>query len=90
MQSTKVLETVHIILGPFLIFTRTSHLRYQGSPFLAKVTELPMQPDMVVLLSGGGEILSGEGLLFFPKQRNNVGLLDTSFQSQFFRQIPFK
>jgi len=76
IQSRKVLETVHKILGPFLIFTGTSHVRFQCSSFFTKVTEWSLiKPNMVVLLSGGTEILSVEGLLFLPKQWNNLGWL---------------
>lgn len=77
IRSIKVLETVHEILGPFLIFTGTSHLRFECSAFFAKVTErLLIKPNMVLLLSGGTEILSVEGLLFLPQQWNNVGSLN--------------
>jgi len=80
MQSTKSQTTVRTILGLFLIFTGTGHLSFQRSNFLAQVPEwLPIQPDMVVLLSGGIEILLGVGLVFLPKQRTSVGWLVTLF-----------
>lgn len=80
MQPTKVQTTVRIILGLFLLLAGISHLSFQRTAFLSQVPEwLPVQPDMVVLLSGGAEIFLGAGLLILPKQRTTVGWLVALF-----------
>jgi len=80
MQSTKAHTTVRIMLGLFLIFTGISHLSFQRSAFLAQVPNwLPIQPDIVVFLSGVVEILLGASLIFLPKQRTTVGWIVAIF-----------
>jgi uncharacterized membrane protein len=80
MQATKAQTTVCIILGLFLIFTGVGHLSFQRKEFLAQVPEwLPVQADIVVLLSGGVEILLGAALVFLPKQRTIVGWIVAMF-----------
>ncbi|MDZ4810058.1 MAG: hypothetical protein SGI96_17610 [Bacteroidota bacterium] len=80
MQSTKAQTTVRIILGFFLVFAGVSHLSFLRKEFLAQVPDwMPMQPDMVVLLSGVVEILLGAALLFLPKQLTSVGWIVALF-----------
>ncbi|MET3115202.1 putative membrane protein [Pedobacter sp. CG_S7] len=69
-----------ILLGIFLVFAGTGHLSFQRKEFSAQVPEwLPMQPDMVVFLSGGVEIFLGAGLLFLPRHRASIGWIVALF-----------
>jgi uncharacterized membrane protein len=69
-----------ILLGIFLIFTGTGHLTFMRTAFLAQVPNwVPMQPDLVVLLSGAVEIILGVSLLFLSKQRTYVGWIVALF-----------
>jgi len=80
MQSTKSQTTVRILLGLFLLLAGISHLSFQRTAFLAQVPEwLPMQPEMVVLLSGVVEILLGASLIFLAKRRTTVGWIVAIF-----------
>jgi len=80
MTSTKAQTSVRIILGLFLLLAGISHLSFQRKEFLAQVPNwVPMQPDVVVLLSGGVEILLGSALIFSSQQRIKVGWLIALF-----------
>lgn len=80
MQSTKAQKTVSILIGLFLIFTGTGHLTFMRIAFLAQVPNwVPMDPDMVVVLSGVVEIVLGGSLIFLQKQRATVGWIVALF-----------
>ncbi|MCH6199968.1 hypothetical protein MMU07_10265 [Aquiflexum sp. LQ15W] len=65
---------VRIILGSFLLFAGISHLSFNRGEFLAQVPSwVPMDPDLVVILSGIVEILLGASLLFLSSKRVQVG-----------------
>ncbi len=69
-----------IILGAFLIFTGIGHLTFLRTEFLAQVpTWLPMNADLVVLLSGAVEIILGASLIFLSKYRTQVGWIVALF-----------
>lgn len=80
----KIARTVQaatrILLGAFLIFAGTSHLTVARAEFLAQVpTWLPVNGDLVVVLSGIAEITLGLALVFLVKQRVLVGLAVAAF-----------
>jgi uncharacterized membrane protein len=80
IQSTKTQTTVSILLGIFLIFTGISHLTFQRTTFSAQVPNwVPMNVDMVVVLSGVVEIILGASLLFLPRRRAFVGWIVAGF-----------
>ncbi len=80
MQSTKAQTAGRIILGLFLLLAGISHLTFQRTEFLAQVPNwVPMQPDLVVLLSGVVEILLGTSLIFLSKYRSTVGWIVALF-----------
>lgn len=63
-----------LLLGFALAFAGTSHLFWARHEFLAQVPDwAPMNPDLVVLLSGVVEILLGLGLLFLWRCKALVG-----------------
>jgi uncharacterized membrane protein len=79
-HSTKAQTTSRILLGIFFIFTGTGHLTFMRTAFLAQVPNwVPLDADMVVLLSGVVEIILGVSLLFLLKQRTTVGWIIALF-----------
>jgi len=75
-----VQTTFRILLGAFLLLAGTSHLTVARAEFLAQVpTWLPLNGDLVVVLSGFAEILLGLALIFLVKQRVLVGLAAAAF-----------
>ncbi len=80
-QISRILQTsLRILLGAFLIFAGTSHLTVARVEFLAQVpTWLPLDGDLVVILSGIAEIALGLALIFLVKQRVLVGLAAAAF-----------
>src|ERR1700722_14729109 len=65
---------VRILLGLFLILAGTGHLTFSRHAFQAQVPPwVPMNPDLVVVLSGIVEILLGASLIFVIKQRILIG-----------------
>lgn len=71
---------LRILLGGFLIFAGAGHLTWLRSEFLAQVPPwVPMDADLVVLLSGVVEITLGLGLLSLKKYRPHVGLMTAVF-----------
>lgn len=80
LHATIAQTTARILIGIFLIFTGTGHLTFIRTTFLAQVPHwVPMEPDMVVLLSGAVEIILGVLLLFLSKQRTTVGWIVAIF-----------
>jgi uncharacterized membrane protein len=71
---------VRILMGLFLVFAGTAHLSFQRTEFLAQVPPwIPMNPDLVVILSGIIEILLGVLLVLLEKQRAQMGWIIAVF-----------
>jgi uncharacterized membrane protein len=69
-----------ILLGASLLFAGISHLTVARTEFLAQVpTWLPVNADLVVVVSGIAEIALGLALIFLVKQRAWVGLATAAF-----------
>jgi uncharacterized membrane protein len=69
-----------ILLGASLLFAGISHLTVARTEFLAQVpTWLPVNADLVVVLSGVAEITLGLALIFLARQRAWVGLATAAF-----------
>ncbi|MRG43936.1 DoxX family membrane protein [Chitinophaga sp. SYP-B3965] len=69
-----------ILLGLFLLSAGISHLTFLRTEFLAQVPPwVPMDPDLVVVLSGIVEILLGLALIILVKQRIKVGWIVAAF-----------
>ena len=69
-----------IVLALFLTFAGVSHLTVARSEFLAQVPPwVPLDADLVVLLSGVMEIILGLGLLFTTNYRRQVGIMAACF-----------
>ncbi len=73
-------SVLRILLGLILVFIGTSHLTFSRAEFLAQVPSwVPMNPDLVVVLSGIVEIALGLSLLFVSKYRVHVGIITALF-----------
>ena len=71
---------VRILLGSFLLFAGISHLSFNRAEFLAQVPPwVPMDPDLVVILSGIVEIVLGATLLFLSSKKILVGWVTAIF-----------
>jgi uncharacterized membrane protein len=81
MKTTSLTQNIfRILLGAFLTFTGFSHLTFNRVEFLAQVPPwVPINSDLVVILSGIVEISLGLSLVFFLKQKRNVGILAAIF-----------
>ena len=81
MKTTSLLQNIfRILLGAFLAFAGFSHLTFNRAEFLAQVPQwVPLNPDLVVILSGIVEISMGLSLIFFLKQKRNIGMLAAIF-----------
>jgi uncharacterized membrane protein len=65
---------LRVFLGAFLLFAGISHLTWNRTEFLAQVPPwVPMNADLVVILSGIAEIVLGASLIFVKKYRPLVG-----------------
>ena len=75
-----VQAVLRILLGAFLLFAGISHLTVARVEFLAQVPAwLPVNGDLVVILSGIAEIALGLALIFLAKQRVLAGLAAAAF-----------
>jgi len=77
----RAVQTVlRILLGLFLVFAGTTHLTVARAEFLAQVpTWLPVNGDLVVILSGIAEIMLGLALIFLIRRRVLAGLAAAAF-----------
>jgi uncharacterized membrane protein len=76
------IQTVfRVLLGIFLIFAGSGHLSVLRQEFLAQVpTWLPIDGDLVVILSGVVEIILGMGLIFLTgRYRVMTGWITAAF-----------
>ena len=81
LEKTSIVQMFfRILLGAFLIFTGVGHLTFARAEFLAQAPSwLPLNGDLVVVLSGIAEIMLGLGLVFLAKQRVLFGLATAAF-----------
>ncbi len=71
---------VRILLGCVLMLTGIGHLSFVRKEFRAQVPPwLPMNTDLVVVLSGIVEIMLGAALVFLVRQRVAVGWIAALF-----------
>lgn len=79
-RSTLAKKTSRIVLGLFLLFAGIGHLTFVRKGFLAQVPPwLPINPDLVVILSGVIEILLGLCLILLQKHSGKVGWIVAIF-----------
>ncbi len=69
-----------ILLGLTLLYTGTAHLTWARVDFLAQVPKwLPLDGDLVVVLSGIVELILGVSLIFLHPYRAVVGWVTAAF-----------
>ncbi len=69
-----------MLLGAALVFAGIGHLTFSRVAFQAQVpTWLPMDPDLVVILSGLVEIALGLAQIFLGRYKKYVGLATALF-----------
>ncbi|SDS19367.1 Uncharacterized membrane protein [Gillisia sp. Hel1_33_143] len=74
IQTSLTQKIFRIVLAVFMIYAGFSHLTFNRVDFQAQVPDwLPMSKDLVVILSGIVEMALGLALLFWKKQRVNIG-----------------
>jgi uncharacterized membrane protein len=78
---TSIAQTIfRIVLGASLIFTGLGHLTWARVEFLAQVPPwVPLEGDLLVILSGIVEIVLGAALIIWVKQRVLLGLATAVF-----------
>ncbi len=76
-----IFQTIaRVVLGAVLIFTGISHLTFARNEFLAQVPKwIPLNGDVVVVLSGIAEITLGAALIVLGRFRVAVGWLVAAF-----------
>lgn len=73
--TTKLQNFFRILLGLFMIAAAIGHFTFQRDDFQAQVPNwVPLDKDLVVILSGIVEIALGLGMLFLTKYRIKVGI----------------
>ena len=77
---TKYKFFLKILLGAFLLFAGISHLTWNRTEFLAQVPAwVPLDADLVVVLSGIVEMALGVFLIFLTQYKFYVGLATAVF-----------
>jgi uncharacterized membrane protein len=80
-KTSRAQNLLRILLGAFLMFAGFNHLTVARVEFQAQVPIwLPLDPDLVVVLSGIAELALGAALIFAPKRfRPWVGWIVAAF-----------
>lgn len=77
---SKLQTAARIVLGVALAYAGTSHLTWSRTDFLAQVPGwVPLDADLVVVLSGVVEIVLGASLALFSRQRVLLGWVAAAF-----------
>lgn len=77
---TKLRFALKVLLGIALTYAGIGHLTFSRIAFQAQVPPwLPMDPDLVVILSGLVEIALGLSLIFLKKWERQVGIIVSLF-----------
>jgi uncharacterized membrane protein len=64
-----------ILLGLFMVWAAIGHLTFSRAEFQAQVPDwIPLNKDLVVILSGLVELGLGLGMIFWKKKRISVGI----------------
>ena len=79
-QTTMVQTAFRLLLGAFLLFAGIAHLTVSRTEFLAQVPPwVPLDGDLVVILSGIVEIVLGTALVVLPRYQALVGWIVAAF-----------
>lgn len=76
VTTTKTQNFFRILLGLFMIMAAIGHFTFQRQDFQAQVPNwVPMDKDLVVILSGIVEMALGLALVFLTKYKVQMGIL---------------
>jgi uncharacterized membrane protein len=76
VHTTTLQNIFRIILGTFMIGAAIGHFTFARADFQAQVPDwIPMDKDLVVLLSGIPELLLGLAMVFWTKEKVYIGLI---------------
>jgi uncharacterized membrane protein len=76
IQTTKLQNFLRILLGAFMVLASIGHLTYLRLEFQAQVPNwIPLSKDLVVILSGIVELGLGLSMIFWKRERINVGIV---------------
>ncbi|MET4141029.1 hypothetical protein [Pedobacter sp. UYP1] len=79
-QTSKIQNIGRILLGLILLIAGIGHLSWARVEFLAQVPDwVPLDKDLVVILSGIVEICMGLSLVFWTSQRIKIGWISALF-----------
>lgn len=74
--TTKLQNILRLVLGAFMVFAAIGHLTYLRSEFQAQVPGwIPLNKDLVVILSGIVELALGISMISWKKRRVQVGIV---------------
>lgn len=74
-NTTKTQNFFRIVLGLFMITAAIGHFTFQRADFQAQVPNwIPLDKDLVVILSGIVEIALGIGMLFLTRYKVQIGI----------------
>lgn len=74
-NTSKFQNFVRILLGLFMIMAAIGHFTFQRNDFQAQVPNwVPLNKDLVVILSGIVEIVLGLAMVFLTKYKAKVGI----------------
>jgi uncharacterized membrane protein len=75
IETTKTQNVVRIVLGIFMITAAIGHFTFQRDDFQAQVPNwVPLDKDLVVILSGIVEIALGLAMIFLTRYKVKVGI----------------
>lgn len=74
-STNKIQDFFRILLGIFMITAAIGHFTFQRTDFQAQVPNwVPMDKDLVVILSGIAEIALGVGIIFITRYKVQIGI----------------
>ncbi|NVB39941.1 DoxX family membrane protein [Pseudenhygromyxa sp. WMMC2535] len=80
IKTTKIQDVFRILLGLMMVLPGIGHMTFQRLEFQAQVPGwIPLDPDLVVILSGVVEVGLGAAMLFAGKWKVWVGLTLATF-----------
>ncbi|WP_125723723.1 DoxX family protein [Flavobacterium ustbae] len=75
IKTSKLQNFIRIFLGLFMITAAIGHFTFQRTDFQAQVPNwVPMDKDLVVILSGIVEIILGLAMVFLTQYKVKVGM----------------
>lgn len=80
IETTTLQDVLRILLGAAMIFAAVAHFTYRRKDFQAQVPDwVPMDKDLVVIISGVVELILGVAMIFLVAQKVWVGLALATF-----------